>query len=154
MDYAKILDKYAKIKTQKLAWELQCAKIRAQQCACDQQCVRIRSQNLTCEQQTENLRTLRLRNDLLQAQVEYNKKMTNAFSRQFDRENEAEEYNISRMRQLMQLQNRGFETVFNRGAPIEVRDLFPEPPESNLVYEVIRQLTDAGYINNTGDEIQ
>ncbi len=152
MDYTKLVDRYIKAKSQRLAWDLQCVKIRAQYCACEQQCVKIRSQNLTCDQQTENLRTLRLRNDLLQSQVEYNRKVTNAFSRQLDRENEAEEYNYSKMRQLMQLQNRGFEAVFNRAAP-EVRDLFPEPPDSNIVFDVIRQLAESGYINNSDVEI-
>ncbi len=152
MDYAKMIDRCLKIKTQKLAWNQQCVKIGHQELLNDQLRVKIRSQRLTTEQQAENLRTLRLRNDLLQSQVEYNRKMTNAFSRQFDRENEAEEYNISTMRQLLQLQNRGFETVFNRGVPIEVRDLFPEPADNNVVYEVIRQLTDAGYINNADSE--
>ena len=152
MDYAKLIDRAVKLKTQKLAWAQQCARIRCQMLTCDQQLVKIRSQKLTTEQQTENLRTLRLRNDLLQAQVDYNRKMTNAFSRQFDKVNENEEYNIARMRQLMQLQNRGFEAVFNRAAP-EVRDLFPEPTDNNIVFDVIRQLTDAGYINNSDGEI-
>ena len=158
MDYAKLIDRCIKMKTQKLAWAQQCVKIRSQSLACEQQLVKMRSQQLTTDQQAENLRTLRLRNNLLESQVEYNRKMTDTFYAQYAREMNPEASNsvdargIARMRQLFLLQNSGLRNILAISDPIEVKDLFPEPTYNNFVYDVARQLTDAGYINSADIE--
>ncbi len=146
MDYTKLIDRCVKLRTQKIKWEQQCAKVRSQKLACDQQCVKIRSQQLTCDQQAENLRTLRLRNDLLESQVQYDRNITNALYRQYIREMETEAsggneaYSVAMMKKLFQLQNKGLRVVLSLDAPIEVRDLFPDPIDNLLTYDVIRQL--------------
>ena len=149
MDYTKFIDRYIKIKSQKIAWEQQCVRINLQKLSYEQQCIRMRSQELTYNQQEENLRALKLRNSLLESQVEYNRKMTSALYDQFAREMESaaanrnEERDTAMMRQLIEMQNKALQAILSRDAPIEVKNIFPEPVGNHALYGVIPQLFEA-----------